>query len=94
MDNKMDFYVSKDDKTIKCNIVSLIPGDNELINYIAFTDYTYLDDGSFYLQYAKLIKNDDNYIIEEFEDDAIVAKLVEKLEENLFQFAFTHVEEK
>ena len=53
-----------------------------------------MDDGSQYLQYAKLIKNDNNYIIEEFEDDAIVAKLVEKLEENLFQFAFTHVEEK
>lgn len=81
----LSFYVNKDGKSIKCDIVSLIP-EGEDVSYVAFTDYQTDSLGKPYLQYAKIIKNSNDYIIEEFDDPVIVSKLLEKIFDDLSKY--------
>lgn len=90
MVDDLSFYVNKDGKSIKCDIVSLIPdGDNT--TYVAFTDYQTDSLGRAYLQYAKIIKNASDYVIEEFDDPEIVSKLLEKIFDDLSKYALDKV---
>ncbi len=90
MVDDLSFYVNKDGKSIKCDIVSLIP-DGDDTTYVAFTDYQVDSLGKPYLQYAKITKKSSDYVIEEFDDPAIVSKLLEKIFDDLSKYALDKV---
>ncbi len=85
MEDELSFYVQKNGENIKCDILALLPGDNDNETYVAFTDFIEQENGNNYMQYAKIINNGDSYSIEEFEDPEIVDKLKTIMAEKIFQ---------
>ena len=89
--NDLTFYVEKNGEIIKCDIISMIPGENNNETYIAFTDYIENENGPS-IQYAKIVKQDDNYSIEEFDDDIILEQLQDKMNEDIVKFIKENME--
>jgi hypothetical protein len=84
MDDELSFYVEKNGENIKCDILALIPGDNDFETYVAFTDFIEQENGNNYMQYAKIVNHGDSYSIEEFEDEEIVNQLKNIMAEKIF----------
>ena len=77
-DEELSFYVDKNGQSVKCDILAMLPGENEFETYVAFfDDLDHKTDNV--MQYAKIISNNGTYAIQEFEDDAIVEQLKEKV---------------
>lgn len=89
MDKELTFSINKDGQEINCIILSAIPGEYENESYVAFCYETEKNDG---IQYAKIIKNDDIYIIEEFENQIIVDELMNKIIEIINKETFSYLE--
>jgi len=83
-ENEMSFYVNKNGENIKCEILSLVPGENENETYVSFTDFIDHGDGNNYIQYAKIISNGEDYAIEEFENPEIVKELKDKIVDKMW----------
>lgn len=88
----MSFYVDKNGKSIRCDILALLPGNNDNETYIAFTDYEEKENNDHYIQYALVIKDNDNYRIEEFEDEDIVSRLKELVADKIAKYTFDYLE--
>jgi hypothetical protein len=87
----LSFFVEKDGKTIKCDIISMIPGENDNETYIAFTDYIE-ENNEPSIKYAKIIKKDNNYSIEDFNDELILEQLQNKMNEDIMNFIKENME--
>jgi len=87
------FTINKDGQDVKCDIISLINGEDENETYIAFTDHTKDENNQEYLQIAKVIKNGDQYIINDDIKKEYVKNLVDKMYNSLYKFAMNGVEE-
>ena len=88
----LTFYVEKDGENIKCDIVSMIKGENDNETYVAFTDYKEKD-GKGYLQYAKIVKLEDgNYSIEKFDDEQILEELKNKVNDDISTYIYDKLE--
>ena len=81
----LTFYVEKNGQKIKCDIISMIPGESDNETYIAFTDYIEDENGPS-IQYAKVVKYDNNYSIEEFDDEIILEQLRDKMNDDIIKF--------
>ena len=75
MDKELTFYVPKDGQMIECRILAIVPSNESGISYVAFCDS--IDEKN--VQYAKIIKINDEYMIDEFENDSIVSELKNKI---------------
>ena len=78
----LSFFINIDGKEIKCHIVSMINGENSDETYVAFIDGE-IEDKNKSLQYAKIIKNNDEYIFEPFENEEMCESLSKKIIDNL-----------
>ncbi len=89
MDKELSFNINKDGKEIECKILALINGENENESYIAFC---YANEVNNYVQYAKVIKNNNEYSIEDFENEEIVNRLMSKIIERVSDETFSYLE--
>lgn len=87
----LTFYVEENGENIKCDIISMIPGDNDNETYIAFTDYK-KDGNDYCVKYAKIIRSGEEYSIEEFDDDVILEELMSKMNEDIIKFVNENME--
>ncbi|NLA33128.1 MAG: DUF1292 domain-containing protein [Mollicutes bacterium] len=54
---------NSNNEEVVCDIISIIPSpNNDNESYILFTDYSLDEEDNYYMQYAKIIKNEDYYI--------------------------------
>ena len=82
IDDELSFYVEKDGESVRCDIVAMIPGEEDYETYVAFVDHleTMKEPE---IQYAKIINMGDSYRIEEFENPAIVDQLKDMVANNV-----------
>ena len=93
MVDDLSFIINKDGQDVKCDIISLVNGETEDETYIAFTDHTKDESNHEFLQIAKVIKNGDEYVINDDINKDYVKKLVDKMYNSLYKFAMKGVEE-
>lgn len=84
--NDLSFYVNDNNgNSIKCDIISMIPGENDNETYVAFTDYIDINNEPS-IKYAKIVKYLDDYSIEEFDDENILEQLRNKMSEDIMNY--------
>ena len=87
MDKKLTFYVFKNGEQIECTILAHIRGEANNISYVAFNDGLDTD-----VQYAKIIKNGNQYMIDEFDNLGIVEQLKNMIIDEINKDTFTYLE--
>ena len=85
IDDELSFYVEKDGESVRCDIVAMIPGEEDYETYVAFVDHLETKTDT-EIQYAKIIGVGDTYRIEEFENPVIVDQLKEMVANNVKEY--------
>lgn len=85
---------NKDGLEVICDIVSVVPNDeNSEEPYVVFTDYLLDENDEFVLQYGKLIKIDDEYVLKVVDDVQVVNKIKAQLQNEIVDYVNTQIQE-
>lgn len=84
---------NKEGLEVICDIVSVVPNEDTNEPYVVFTDYMLDENNEFVLQYGKLVKVDEEYILKVIEDEEVVALIKEKLQDEIVDYVNKQVQE-
>lgn len=84
---------NKEGLEVICDIVSVVPNEDTNEPYVVFTDYMLDENNEFVLQYGKLVKIDDEYVLKVIDDKEVVALIKEKLQDEIVDYVNKQVQE-
>ena len=84
MDNMKFNIIGEDGKEIPCEIISLLPNEEDPTSpYIIYTDFK--TDRGYKLLCGQLIEENDSYTINKIEDDNIIEQLKDTLTDDMLK---------
>lgn len=84
---------NKDGLEVICDILSVVPNEDTNEPYVVFTDYMLDENNEFVLQYGKLVKINDDYVLKVIDDESVVASIKEKLQDEVVDYVNKQVQE-
>lgn len=84
---------NKEGLDVICDIVSVVPNEETDEPYVVFTDYMLDENNEFVLQYGKLVKVDEDFVLKVIDDEAIVSLIKEKLQDEIVDYVNKQVQE-
>jgi hypothetical protein len=81
----LSFKVTLDNgEEIECDIVSVVPNPNNKEEpFVVFTDYLLDENNEFVLQYGKVIKENDEYVLKTVNDESVIDLIKEQLTDEI-----------
>ena len=77
---------NKEGLDVICDIVSVVPNDDGDEPYVVFTDYLMDENDEFIMQYGKLVKVDDDYVLKVVDDEKVIELIKEKLQDEIVDY--------
>ena len=77
---------NKEGLDVICDIVSVVPNDDGDEPYVVFTDYLMDENDEFIMQYGKLVKVDDDYVLKVVDDEKVIELIKEKLQDEIVYY--------
>ena len=84
---------NKEGLDVICDIVSVVPNDDGDEPYVVFTDYLMDENDEFIMQYGKLVKVDDDYVLKVVDDEKVIELIKEKLQDEIVAYVNKSVQE-
>lgn len=84
---------NKEGLDVICDIVSVVPNDDGDEPYVVFTDYLMDENDEFIMQYGKLVKVDDDYVLKVVDDENVIELIKEKLQDEVVDYVNKSVQE-
>ena len=84
---------NKDGLDVICDIVSVVPDEETEETYVVFTDYLLDENNEFIMQYGKLVKIDDEYVLKVIDDENVIKMIKEKLQDEIVDYVNKSVQE-
>ncbi len=84
---------NKEGLDVICDIVSVVPNDDGDEPYVVFTDYLMDENDEFIMQYGKLVKVDDDYVLKVVDDEKVIELIKEKLQDEIVDYVNKSVQE-
>lgn len=84
---------NKEGLDVICDIVSVVPNDDGDEPYVVFTDYLMDENDEFIMQYGKLVKVDDDYVLKVVDDEKVIELIKEKLQDEVVDYVNKSVQE-
>lgn len=84
---------NKEGLDVICDIVSIVPNDDGDEPYVVFTDYLMDENDEFIMQYGKLVKVDDDYVLKVVDDEKVIELIKEKLQDEIVDYVNKSVQE-